>query len=109
MHKRTAIPAFGLPLRPSGRSAQAPYHHWASWPNQTTAEFGQTAGRRKMLALSDGSGTGTTIIGMGLVAPLILQAVDTNNKSVREQNIYEACMEAPDFVPVDSRSGTVRQ
>ena len=64
-----------------------------------------------MLAFSDGSGSGTTIIvmGLGLVDPLILQAVDANNESVREQNIYEACMEASDFVSVDTRSGTLHQ
>ena len=63
-----------------------------------------------MLAFSDGSGSGTTIIvmGLGLVDPLILQAVDANNESVREQNIYEACMEASDFVSVNTRSGMTK-
>jgi hypothetical protein len=80
-------------------------HTWAPGPNQTAADFGSTSGQCKLMAMSGGSGGGFVgasgsprFVGTFVGASVLAGAIGS---AVRQQNIYNACMEANGFVAVD--------
>ncbi len=79
-------------------------HQWAAGPD-ATVPFGRASGQCKMIAMGQGGGgfVGAygsprfvaTAVGVGLVAGAI-------GSAVRQQNTYNACMEASGFVVNDT-------
>jgi hypothetical protein len=78
-------------------------HTWAPGP-QVSGNFGATSGRCKLVAMGAPSGGGFvaasgsprfvgTVVGASVLAGAI-------GSAVRQQNIYNACMEANGFVAV---------
>jgi hypothetical protein len=80
-------------------------HNWVPGPN-ATGDSGMTSGRCKLAALS-GESSGFVaasgnprFVGIAVGSAMIGQGIST---AVRQQNIYNACMEASGFVAADER------
>jgi len=86
-------------------------HTWAPGPHQSAANFTETSGRCKLMAMGAADSGGEfayaqgspRFVGSYLGAVTIASAVGGHN---RGQNAYNACMEASGFYAVDTASGS---
>jgi hypothetical protein len=93
--KLIAATAIALPLIAGG----CMQHHWAPGP-EATKSFGVASGQCKLVALSGGSYTAASgspqFVGTAMGAAAI-------GGAIRQQNTYNACMEAQGFVEADQQ------
>jgi hypothetical protein len=85
-------------------------HTWAPGPHQSAASFTETSGRCKLASMGANSGDSFAyaqgspqFVGSYLGAVTIASAIGSHN---RQQNTYNACMEAAGFVEADSTTSS---
>jgi hypothetical protein len=82
-------------------------HTWAPGPNQTAANFGQASGQCKLMAMGAGTTNGfvgaagrPAFVGAFVSASILASAAAS---AVRQNQAYNACMEASGFVAADGQ------